>query len=83
MTRQIKPSETQKKSNLLFQGGNVPNILHQVEVPIINNDKCQNMFIRSGHKKTVRESFLCAGYDNGKKDSCEVSTSKNYKQTKL
>ena len=53
-------------------GGNVPNILHQVSVPIINNDKCQNMFIKSGHKKKVRESFLCAGYDKGEKDSCEV-----------
>ena len=55
-----------------FLAGNVPNILHQVTVPIINNDKCQNMFIKSGHKKTVRESFLCAGYDKGQKDSCEV-----------
>jgi len=52
-------------------GGNVPNILHQVSVPIIDNDKCQNMFIKSGHKKKVRESFLCAGYDKGEKDSCE------------
>ena len=54
-------------------GGNVPNILHQVSVPIIENDKCQDMFIKSGHKKKVRESFLCAGYDKGEKDSCEVS----------
>jgi hypothetical protein len=44
-----------------------------VSVPIIENEKCQNMFTRSGHKKIVRESFLCAGYDEGKKDSCEVS----------
>ncbi len=50
----------------------MPNILHQVTVPIIDNEKCQNMFIKSGHKKKVRESFLCAGYDLGKKDSCEV-----------
>ena len=57
----------------LISGGNVPSILHQVTVPIIDNDKCQNMFIKSGHKKKVRESFLCAGYDQGEKDSCEVS----------
>lgn len=57
-------------------GGNVPNVLHQVSVPIMNNTKCQTMFTNSGHKKTVRESFLCAGYDEGKKDSCEVSEKK-------
>ena len=48
-------------------------MLHQVTVPIIENSKCQEMFTKSGHKKIVRESFLCAGYDEGKKDSCEVS----------
>lgn len=55
----------------LEYGGAVPNILHQVSVPILENSKCQNMFITSGHKKNVRESFLCAGYEEGKKDSCE------------
>ena len=50
----------------------MPNVLHQVSVPIMNNEKCQKMFTRSGHKKKVRKSFLCAGYDQGKKDSCEV-----------
>lgn len=53
-------------------GGNVPNVLHQVSVPIMNNTKCQELFTASGHVKRVRVSFLCAGYDDGKKDSCEV-----------
>jgi hypothetical protein len=51
----------------------VPNILHQVSVPVIDNQSCQDMFTTSGHKKTIRESFLCAGYEEGKKDSCEVT----------
>ena len=59
----------------------MPNILHQVSVPIIDNDKCQNMFIKSGHKKKVRESFLCAGYDKGEKDSCEVINKFTQKDT--
>ena len=59
--------------NFDISGGSVPSILHQVTVPIIENTKCQEMFTKSGHKKIVRESFLCAGYDEGKKDSCEVS----------
>ena len=43
----------------------------QVSVPVIDNDSCQQMFKKSGHKKTIRDSFLCAGYKDGKKDSCE------------
>ena len=57
---------------LLCAGGGVPNILHQVSVPVIDNLSCQEMFNSSGHKKTIRDSFLCAGYKDGKKDSCEV-----------
>ena len=52
----------------------MPSVLHEVTVPIIDKVKCQTMFTKSGHKKIVRDSFLCAGYDDGKKDSCEVST---------
>ena len=59
-------------SNISCSGGGVPNILHQVSVPVIDNDSCQEMFNSSGHKKTIRDSFLCAGYKDGKKDSCEV-----------
>ena len=55
----------------LLSGGSVPNILHQVSVPVIDNGNCQDMFNTSGHKKTIRDSFLCAGYKEGKKDSCE------------
>ena len=55
----------------LKHGGETPEKLHQVSVPIMENEECQEMFTRSGHKKTVRKSFLCAGYQQGKKDSCE------------
>ena len=56
----------------------MPNILHQVSVPVIDNDSCQDMFKKSGHKKTIRESFLCAGYKDGKKDSCEVGHTESF-----
>ena len=56
----------------MVTGGGVPNILHQVSVPVMDNLSCQDMFNESGHKKTIRDSFLCAGYKEGKKDSCEV-----------
>lgn len=33
---------------------------------------CQEMFHTAGHNKKILSSFLCAGYANGQKDSCEV-----------
>ncbi|CAD7077846.1 unnamed protein product [Hermetia illucens] len=55
----------------LKYGGGVPTILQEVQVPIIENSVCQEMFHTAGHKKKILPSFLCAGYANGMKDSCE------------
>lgn len=57
---------------LKYNGG-VPQILQEVQVPIMENNVCQDMFRTAGHTKVIMESFLCAGYANGQKDSCEVS----------
>ena len=53
----------------------MPDVLMQVEVPIMTNSECQAMFYKAGHPKAIRESFMCAGYPNGERDSCEVSSS--------
>lgn len=50
----------------------MPSILQEVQVPIIENQVCQDMFETAGHSKTILNSFLCAGYANGQRDSCEV-----------
>ncbi|KAI4468741.1 transmembrane protease serine [Holotrichia oblita] len=55
----------------LKYGGVVPTMLQEVQVPIMENDVCQEMFRTAGHTKIILESFLCAGYANGQKDSCE------------
>ncbi|XP_022921220.1 serine protease filzig [Onthophagus taurus] len=55
----------------LKYGGGVPSILQEVQVPIMENEVCQTMFQTAGHTKTIYGSFLCAGYANGQKDSCE------------
>lgn len=43
-----------------------------LQVPVIENSVCQEMFQTAGHSKIILHSFLCAGYANGQKDSCEV-----------
>lgn len=45
-----------------------------LKVPVIENSVCQEMFHTAGHNKKILNSFLCAGYANGQKDSCEVRT---------
>lgn len=42
-----------------------------VNLPIIANDKCQDMYDTAGHKKDIKTTFVCAGYSTGGKDSCE------------
>ncbi|KAG8188740.1 hypothetical protein JTE90_023085 [Oedothorax gibbosus] len=55
----------------LTHGGDVPNILQEVQVPIVGNGDCQSMFFHAGHQKAIRSNFVCAGYTNGGQDSCE------------
>ncbi|XP_011698861.1 PREDICTED: mediator of DNA damage checkpoint protein 1 isoform X2 [Wasmannia auropunctata] len=55
---------------LKYNGG-VPSVLQEVQVPIIKNSVCQEMFQTADHAKLILDSFLCAGYANGQKDSCE------------
>lgn len=39
----------------------------------MENTVCQEMFNTAGHTKKILPSFLCAGYANGQRDSCEVN----------
>ncbi|KAB7507066.1 Serine proteinase stubble [Armadillidium nasatum] len=57
--------------NFRWKKGSIPNLLHNVEVPVITNKDCQTWFRESGHSKVIKPEFICAGYKNGKKDSCE------------
>ena len=45
----------------------------QVSVPIVSNEKCKSMFLRAGRHEVIPQIFMCAGYDNGGRDSCQVS----------
>jgi secreted trypsin-like serine protease len=37
----------------------------------MENSVCQEMFRTASHSKLILDSFLCAGYASGLKDSCE------------
>jgi len=44
-----------------------------VSVPIVSNDKCKSMFLRAGRHEYIPDIFMCAGFDDGGRDSCQVS----------
>ena len=45
--------------------------LMQVEVPIISNNLCERFFRESGQYQYIPRIFLCAGYMDGGRDTCE------------
>lgn len=50
--------------------------MQQVTVPILSNDKCKNMFLRAGRHEFFPEIFMCAGFDDGGRDACQVNNVK-------
>ncbi|KAI2805933.1 Suppressor of tumorigenicity 14 protein [Blomia tropicalis] len=55
----------------LHEDGPLPNVIQHVEVPIINNKECEEMYQRAGYIEHIPNIFVCAGLSKGTKDSCE------------
>ena len=47
-------------------------MLQEVDLPIINNTMCEDMYRKAGYVEHIPKIFICAGYARGEKDSCEV-----------
>lgn len=57
-----------------MENGDISVNLQEVNVPIISNIDCR----MTGYGATrITDNMLCAGYPDGKKDSCQVRASRN------
>ncbi|KAF7781496.1 hypothetical protein PRUB_b0733 [Pseudoalteromonas rubra] len=52
----------------LYSGGPSPDKLHEVDVPYISNEVCNDAQHYEGR---ISDNMLCAGFDAGGKDSCQ------------
>lgn len=50
-------------------GGATSAVLQEVMVPIMSNKDCRNSAYGSSR---ITDNMMCAGYSDGKKDSCQV-----------
>ncbi|XP_064904905.1 enteropeptidase [Columba livia] len=51
----------------ITQGGPTSNVLQEAEVPLISNEKCQQLM----PEYNITENMICAGHDAGGVDSCQ------------
>ncbi|XP_066967356.1 serine proteinase stubble isoform X2 [Macrobrachium rosenbergii] len=55
----------------LYEDGPLHAKMQKVEVPVISNEDCRQMFLASGGLVNIPNIMMCAGYAEGKRDACE------------
>ena len=65
-------SEDHLLTKHIITDGPLPAVLQEVSLPIINNTECEAMYAKAGLWEFIPHTFICAGYRDGGKDSCEV-----------
>lgn len=53
----------------LHEDGKASCLLQSVELPVMSLQECRNT---SYNARMISENMMCAGYKDGKKDSCQV-----------
>nr|XP_047137444.1 transmembrane protease serine 11B-like protein [Hydra vulgaris] len=72
-----KPASPDQTCNIVGWGflkhnGVQPEVLQKAEVPIVSNNVCNEP---EAYNKVIKEDYLlCAGYKNGKSDSCNYDS---------
>ena len=56
--------------------GEAVDVLQDVDVKVINNDKCNEMLFKVSGAIEVDDNMLCAGHFQGVKDACQVRQKK-------
>jgi len=49
------------------EGGSLASILQKVDVPVVSDDHCRDSY----GQNDIADSMICAGFDQGGKDSCQ------------
>ncbi|KAA0202934.1 hypothetical protein HAZT_HAZT005536 [Hyalella azteca] len=55
----------------LYEDGPLPSLMQKVPVPVITNSECEVMYRNAGYIEDIPNIFICAGYELGRRDSCE------------
>lgn len=55
----------------LYENGPLPSTMQEVGVPVTTNAACEAMYRRAGFVEHIPNIFLCAGWPEGGRDSCE------------
>lgn len=56
------------------EGGDTSCELQEVDLPVLSNEECR----KTNYSSSITENMLCAGYEEGGKDSCQVGKFNRY-----
>ena len=61
----------------LFAGGPFPPVMKEIDLPIMTNAACEKEFQAAGYREKIENTMMCAGYSDGRKDTCDGDTEQN------